>query len=371
MILLNDFARQWRDTSEDACAAFTAVGESGWYILGNEVRQFERELAALWQTDHAVGVASGLDAIEISLRVLGCTPGDRVLTTPISAFATTLAIVKAGGVPVFADVDASGSIDLDGAREAMHADPRIKFFLPVHLYGHALDLEKISAMQREFGVAVIEDCAQAVLARSREMPLGSIGRMAATSFYPTKNLGAMGDGGAILTGNEEYAKAARMFRDYGQSAKYRHSAIGYNSRLDELQAALLRRAGLPRLERWTERRRKIAQTYLDRIANPALRIPPAPAGSHSCWHLFPLLVPPEHKPAFLAHLKGRGIGAGEHYPVAIPDQPALAGAAFDIAACGIERARIFCCSEVSLPIHPYLNDSEIGVVVDAVNSWAP
>jgi dTDP-4-amino-4,6-dideoxygalactose transaminase len=369
VILLNDFKRQWRDTRDDAMAAFAAVGESGWYILGRQVEHFERELADFWDMKYAVGVASGLDALEISLKVLGCRPGDKVLTTPLSAFATTLAIVKAGGIPVFADTGALGSIDLEAARAALQADRGIKFFIPVHLYGHALDLDALADIERDFGVNIIEDCAQCIGAHWNGMTAGAAGRMAATSFYPTKNLGALGDGGAILTNSEDYATSARMFRDYGQSVKYRHDVIGYNSRLDELQAALLCRVSLPRLNAWTARRREIAAAYIERIQNPRVRIPAPPAGSDSCWHLFPVLVPPGHKRSFIEHLKNRGIASGEHYPVAIPDQKALDGTPFEIASSGVESARQFCRSELSLPVHPYLAGDEIAAVVDAVNAW--
>jgi hypothetical protein len=197
-ILLNDFVSQWREVGADAQAALQRVGESGWLILGREVKGFEAELAAYCQLPHAVGCASGLDAIEIALRVLGLEPGDKVITTPLSAFATTLAIVRAGGVPVFVDVDGSGLLDLERVAHALSRDRAIKFCVPVHLYGHALDgraLERIAAMP---GVQLVEDCAQAIGAQSRGKPVGSIGAAAATSFYPTKNLGALGDGGALL-----------------------------------------------------------------------------------------------------------------------------------------------------------------------------
>ncbi|MDQ2842426.1 MAG: DegT/DnrJ/EryC1/StrS family aminotransferase [Acidobacteriota bacterium] len=369
MIGLNDFRRQWRETREDALAAFIATGESGWYVLGREVQQFESALAEYWELQHAVGVASGLDAIEIALRAAGCKPGDKVLTTPISAFATTLAIIKIGAEPVFADTDAFGLIDLDLARDVIRQNPRIRYFVPVHLYGYALDAERLGAIKHEFGATIIEDCAQSIGAQWKGMPTGAVGFMAATSFYPTKNLGAMGDGGAILTNNEESAQAARVLRDYGQSNKYRHDVVGYNSRLDELQAALLTRVSLPRLDRWTERRKELAAAYIAGIQNRAVRVLGSPVDSASCWHLFPVLVSPNRKPDFITHLRKRGIGAGEHYPIAIPDQKALSGVPCHIASNGIEQARLFCRSEVSLPIHPYLCDSEISAVLDAVNEW--
>jgi dTDP-4-amino-4,6-dideoxygalactose transaminase len=360
----SDFTRQWADTREDLTAAFLATAASGRYVLGREVEQFERELAAVWGMPRAVGVASGLDAIEISLRALGCKAGDKVLTTPLSAFATTLAIVKLGAVPVFADVDGYGLIDLDQARQAIERDPSIRYFVPVHLYGHALDRERLAGLRRDFDVVIVEDCAQSIGACWRGSPAGSAGHAAATSFYPTKNLGAMGEGGAILSSDESFLDQVRMLRDYGQRSKFHHAAIGYNSRLDELQAAMMRRAGMPRLSRWIARRREIAARYIREIRNASVRVPGVPPGSQSSWHQFPVLA--ARKGEFVKHLNRCGIAPGEHYPVAIPDQEARF--AFEIAGT-VDRAREFCASEVSLPVHPYLTDEEAAAVIDAVNAF--
>ena len=368
MILLNDFQRQWEDTREASLAAFTAFGESGWYILGDEVKAFEEALARRWGMEHCVGVASGLDAIEICLRTLGCKPGDKVLTTPLSAFPTTLAAMKLGAVPVFVDTDEFGLIDLAACRAAIAAHPEIRFFVPVHLYGHALDMECLCRLAAETGITTVEDCAQSIGADYKGIATGLAGRMAATSFYPTKNLGAMGDGGAILTNNADYATEARMLRNYGQSAKYRHDVIGYNSRLDEIHACLLRRVLLERLPVWNERRRCVAAAYLKGIENPAIRPMGTPAGSNSCWHLFPVLVAPERKTDFMAWLKSRQVACAEHYPIPIPDQQALRGLPVEVFG-GLEAARRICGSEVSLPIHPYLQDKEVAQVIGVCNAW--
>jgi dTDP-4-amino-4,6-dideoxygalactose transaminase len=348
-IQANDFRRQWEDLREDALAAFEKVGASGWYVLGEEVLGFEQALAALWGFPHAAGVASGLDAIEISLRALGCGPGDRVLTTPISAFATTLAIVKIGAVPVFVDTDDQGLIDLERCDDVLRKRSDIRFFVPVHLYGFSLDPSALRRLRDKHGLSMVEDCAQL---------LKAAGDLAATSFYPTKHLGAMGDGGAILMQDAALDTRVRALRDYGQKSKYRHDVIGYNSRLDELQAAYLRRACLPRLERWLSRRREIAAEYLKGIQNAAVRLPVPPEGSDPSWHLFPIWIDPARR---------NGFGA-IHYPIAIPDQKALDGVPFE-APDGYENARRLCASEVSLPIHPYLNDGEVAKVIAAVNSF--
>jgi dTDP-4-amino-4,6-dideoxygalactose transaminase len=223
-------------------------------------------------------------------------------------------------------------------------------------------------MRDEFGLRIVEDCAQSILATYGGTAAGSIGQMAATSFYPTKNLGAMGDGGAILTGDENLAARARRLRDYGQAGKYQHLEIGYNSRLDELQAALLRRVHLPRLSRWTEQRREVAARYTRGIQHDGICPMGSPRESHSCWHLFPVRVDPERKRDFLAWLKSRGVAAGEHYPIVIPDQAAMRSATHEVIG-DCARARRIARSQVSLPVHPYLSEEEINRVIDVCNQW--
>ena len=368
MILLNDFRRQWEHLGDRVLAAVAAAGEEGWYILGRNVAEFEEALARLWRRRFAVGVGSGLDALEISLRVLGCRAGDKVLTTPLSAFASTLAILKIGAVPVFADTDCSGHLDLGLCREVLRRREDIRFLLPVHLYGNALDTGALRELRAEFGLRVVEDCAQAVMATSAGEPAGAAGQMAATSFYPTKNLGALGDGGAILTDEEAFDRMARVLRDYGQTEKYRHDEVGYNSRLDELQAAVLNRVYLPELAGWTARRRAIARRYREGIRSSCVACLEAPRGSESAYHLFPVLVARGGKPEFMAHLRSHGMVCGEHYPVLICDQKALDGVPWEMAAPP-DRARRIAESEVSLPVHPYLTDDEVDGVIDAVNGW--
>ena len=370
MIQMNDFRRQWAEVRESALAAMEEVGSSGHYILGNQLRVFEERLASAWGLPHAVGVGSGLDAIEISLRMLGCARGDRVLTTPVSAFATTLAIVKLGAIPVFVDTDAQGLIDLPRCADLLRRRPDIRFFVPVHLYGHVLPISELRRIRDEFGLMMVEDCAQSCGALSFSEPSGSAGQLAATSFYPTKNLGAMGDGGAILTGDRALDAKARALRDYGQTAKYGHEHVGYNSRLDELQAAYLNQACLPRLEQWTARRRAIANSYLDGIRNAGVRTFVAPEGSLANWHLFPVFVAPALREGFVGHLRSEGVVTGVHYPAPIPDQPALANVSLELAGeCA--NARTVCRSETSLPIHPYLTEEEVARVIQAVNAWRP
>ena len=368
-ISMNDFARQWQDTSEHVLEAVREVGESGWYVLGKQVAAFEVALGAQLDAAHVIGCASGLDAIELALRALGLRPGQKVLTTPTSAFATTLAVVRAGGVPVFVDVDESGLLDLERAAQCLAADPSIRFVLPVHLYGHALELARLEQLAQRFEVVIVEDCAQAIGARSAGRPVGSVGRAAALSFYPTKNLGALGDAGALLTPVSEVAAHARRLRDYGQSTRFVHETIGLNSRLDELHAAILLRAFLPKLPGWTARRRMLAQRYTSALeGHRYVRPLPVPAGSESVWHLYPVTVAPAQRAALQAHLQACGVPSGVHYPKTIPSQPALREVPFEVHGA-LARAEALAQSELSLPIHPYLSDDEAVRVIEPVRSF--
>lgn len=367
-VLMNDFRRQWAEIGKDTLSATERVGASGWYILGDEVQSFESKLAAAIGREHVVGCASGLDGIEIALRALGIKPGDRVLTTALSAFATTLAIVRAGGVPVFVDVDEYGLLDLERCYSVLERDSAIRYLVPVHLYGHALDLDRLASIKQKFGLRVVEDCCQAVGASGRTRLVGSVGDASALSFYPTKNLGALGDAGAVVTDDPEIAATCRTLRDYGQSAKYEHRALGLNSRLDELHAAILNTALLPRWARWTERRRTIASAYLRRIENPAIDIPGSPQSSNSVWHLFPILVAADTREGFRAYLNAANIGNAIHYPNLISQQPALMSIPFE-RADPLTRTERYCRTEVSIPIHPHMSDDDVERVISTVNYW--
>lgn len=361
-VAANDFVRQWQTVREDALAAVERVGRSGWLVLGEEVAAFERELAEWWGVPHAVGVASGLDALEIALRCAGVAPGARVLSTPLTAFATTLAIVRAGAVPVWCDVDDSGSLDLDAAAAALRADRSIRALLPVHLYGHPLDLAALEGLAAEHGVALVEDCAQSAGAERGGRPTGLVGAAAGTSLYPTKNLGAMGDGGVLLTRDAALAERARSLRDYGQTARYEHAELGLNSRLDELQAAILRSALLPRLDGWLARRGAIAERYTAALAGSRLR-PIVAGGGRSAHHLYPVEVL-DGDPAEVAQgLVARGVRVGRHYPFVCPDQPAARGVGEALG--GLPVARRLAARELSLPIHPQLRDDEVDRVLAA------
>lgn len=364
-IQLNDFKRAWAEIGQTVASATERVGASGWYVLGREVERFETALAAWWPCAAAIGVGNGLDALEIALRCLSIGPGHKVLTTPLSAFATTLAIVRAGATPVFVDIDDRGLIDLEAAGRRL-AVGDISAILPVHLYGHPVDLDHLQELAEHFAVPVLEDCAQSAGARWNSRPTGSVSGIAATSFYPTKNLGALGDGGAVLATDPTHFERARSLRSYGEKGRYRHVEAGLNSRLDELQAAILADAMLPNLDRWNRRRREIAGRLLSELPRSITTLHPQ-AAADPCWHLFPVRVSADQRDSFRRHLADSGVPTGVHYPHTIVDQPVLASAQFE--APPLPRAKAWVEQVVSLPIHPWLNDSEVETIVRTCQTW--
>ena len=359
-VAANDFARQWEQIGADALAAVQRVGRSGRLVLGEEVAGFEAEIARWWGVAYAVGVASGLDALEIALRCADIGPGDRVLTTPLTAFATTLAILRAGATPVWCDVDDSGAMDLAAAHAVLRSDVTIRAVVPVHLYGHPMAPSALETLATEHDVVVVEDCAQSAGARRDGRPTATAGRIAATSLYPTKNLGAMGDGGVVLTDDEAVAERARAVRNYGQQRRDHHVEPGLNSRLDELQAAILRSAHLPRLDGWLARRASIAERYVEALEGSSLR-PLRPAGGQSANHLFAVEVTDGDALRRARDLAAAGVAVGRHYPVLCCDQPACRGAG--VAIGDLPTARRIAAAELSLPVHPHLTDDEVEHVV--------
>ena len=342
--------------------AIKRVIDSGWFILGPEVERFEEAFAEASGTTHAVGVGTGTDAITLTLRALDIGPGDEVITAPLSAAYSALAVMMAGARPVFADIDPE-RLTLDPAATEAAITPRTKAIMPVHLYGQAADLTAFAAIAARHRLALVEDCAQAHLATSEGRPIGTIGVAAAFSFYPTKNLGALGDAGAVLTGDAALAGRIKRLRNGGQTTRYHHLEAGANSRLDEIQAAILR-ARLPFLSGWTARRRALAATYRAHLAPRGVTVPREFDCGH-VYHLFPMLTP--HRDAVQRHLAASGIETFIHYPVPIPQQPALATTTPQ--DCPV--ANRACAEVLSLPIYPGLSDADAGAVVAALNAFSP
>jgi dTDP-4-amino-4,6-dideoxygalactose transaminase len=355
-----DLGRQVAWMRSELEAATARVLESGRFLLGEEGDALEREFAAACGAAHAVGVASGTDAVELALRAVGVQPGDEVVTQANTCVPTVTGIVRAGGRPVLCDADPrSGAIDL-GSLEAALGE-RTRAVVPVHLYGQCADTEAIVELCGPRGIAVVEDCAQAHAASLRGRGAGTIGAAGAFSFYPTKNLGALGDGGAVITGDRRVAERLRLLRHYGQVDRYRHESFGVNSRLDEIQAAIVR-AKLPRLQGWTERRREIASTYSaalrDAPVEPLVELP----GRHHAFHLFVVLAPDRER--LRADLSDRGIDTLAHYPLPIHRQPAFAElSGGPVPLSGAEQLGE---SVLSLPLYPELREEEIDAVAAAV-----
>jgi dTDP-4-amino-4,6-dideoxygalactose transaminase len=266
--------------------AIARVVTRGWFILGPELDAFEEEFAAACRAPYAAGVGTGTDALAIALRALGIGPGDEVITSPLSAAYSALAIMMAGARPVFADIDPN-RLTLDPRAAAAAVTSRTAAIMPVHLYGQAADMRVIADVAARHNLAIVEDCCQAHLATCGGLPVGSDAAAAAYSFYPTKNLGALGDGGALTTRDPALLARVKRLRNGGQTDKYRHAEFGVNSRLDEMQAAILR-ARLPLLWRWTDRRRALARAYRDALARiDAVTVPPELDPGH-VYHLFPV-----------------------------------------------------------------------------------
>ncbi|MGE5834651.1 MAG: DegT/DnrJ/EryC1/StrS family aminotransferase [Acidobacteriota bacterium] len=349
----------------DAAAVRDAIDRvvaRGWFILGPELTAFEDEFAKASGSSYAVGVGTGTDAIALTLRALGIGPGDEVITAPMSAAFSALAIMMTGATPVFADLDPERLTMAPAATESA-ITPRTAAILPVHLYGQPADMTAFAAIASRHKLALVEDACQAHLATSGGRPVGTFGAAGAFSFYPTKNLGALGDGGAITTNDRALADKLKRLRNGGQTGKYEHVEFGVNSRLDEIQAAILR-ARLGFLGAWTARRRELARLYRRLLSGAPVAVPPEFDPGH-VYHLFPVLTPERDR--FQSHLQDAGVGTLVHYPKSIPRQDALRHLAN--APCPVaDRVADEVCS---IPLNPNLSDADVEVVAAAVQSWRP
>ena len=347
---------------EDDAAVRAAMGgviTRGWFVLGPEVEAFESEFAAASGASYATGVGNGTDAIALLLRAIDVKRGDEVIVPAMTAAYTALAVLAAGATPIFADVDAD-TLTLDPAACDAAVTSRTVAIIPVHLYGQAADMLALSAVARRHSLAMIEDCCQAHLATYDGVPVGTAGIGGAFSFYPTKNLGALGDGGAVITNDASTAARIRRLRNGGQVDRYQHVEPGINSRLDELHAAVLR-ARLPLLPRWTEQRRRLAAAYRRMLQHGAQPLEQRDPGH--VYHLFVVRSP--ERDALRTHLQSCGIETLIHYPTSVPQQPAFA--ALHPAECPIaaEAAQHI----VSLPLHPRLTETQVERISSAVDAF--
>jgi len=349
---------------EDAAAVHVAIDrviDRGWFVLGPELEAFEQEFAAACSVLYAVGVGTGTDAIALALRALGIGPGDEVITSPLSAAYSALAIMMAGARPVFADIDPE-RMTLDPAAAAAAVTSRTAALLPVHIYGQSADMDALSDLARRHNLAIVEDCCQAHLATCAGRPVGTFGAAAAFSFYPTKNLGALGDGGAVTTADAALAERVKRLRNGGQTDRYHHEVPGVNTRLDEIQAAILR-ARLPFLAGWTRQRRELAARYRSSLSQASAVHVPRELDAGHVYHLF--VVHARERERLRAHLDAHGIETLIHYPVPIPRQPAMAGV--DPAPCPL--ADQVCREVLSLPLHPALPPAAVDEAAAAIRAF--
>ena len=354
-----DLARQHAGVVDELKTAFDRVMVSSAFVLGEEVEQFEVEFAAYCGVRHCVGVGSGTAALAIMLKAAGIGPGDEVIVPAHTFIASALAVHHVGAVPVYVDVEhGSGLIDPEMAEAAI--GPRTAAILAVHLYGQACAIEPLRALVRRRGLLLLEDAAQAHGATYRGARVGSLGHAAAFSFYPSKNLGALGDGGAICTDDDGLAAQARRLRDLGRDGDGAHRVRGYNERLDGLQAAFLR-TKLPHLEAWTAARRAIAAEYVARLEGEVEVLEESP-DSPCTYHVFPIRV--SRRDDLMRELTRAGISTRIHYPLALPDQPALDD---PDPPRPVATARDWARRELSLPIFPGMTQDELDSVVRVVN----
>ncbi len=344
--------------------------DSGWYILGKQTSAFEQEFAGYLGAQHCVGVANGTDALHLALRACGVEAGDVVITVAHTAVATVAAIEMAGAAPLLVDIEpASFTINPESVEDAIKSwrgEGKIKAIMPVHLYGHPADMQAITAIARHYDLKIIEDCAQAHGATINGVKVGTFGDAAGFSFYPTKNLGALGDGGAVVSNDSEIAERARLLREYGWRERYVSAIAGFNSRLDELQSAILR-AKLKYLDEENARRREIALVYDERLAVASLRLPQRRGGIGHVYHQY--VVRSDERDRLREYLRERGIGALVHYPAPVHLQPAYRDrvAVHRNALPETEQAAR---QVLSLPMHPFLTDAEVERVCEAISGWS-
>jgi len=355
-----DLGAAYHELAAGLNAAAQRVLSSGWYLLGPEVTAFEEEFAAYCGAAHCVALGSGLDAIELSLRGMDIGPGDEVVVPSHTFIATWLGVAATGATPVPVEPDPD-TLNLDPGRLAAAITPRTKAIMPVHLYGQPADLDAIEAVAGD--IPVLEDAAQAHGAHYRGERVGSR-HAAAFSFYPGKNLGALGDGGALVTNSAELAERVRLLRNYGSRVKYQHEVKGTNSRLDELQAAMLR-VKLSCLDEWNDRRKAVATRYLTELSDvDDLVLPGVPDWADPVWHLF--VVRTRHRARLQELLGEAGVGTLIHYPVAAHRAPAFADAGWPAGSLPLaERAAD---EVVSLPMGPHLSDEQVTTVIAAVRA---
>lgn len=357
--LKREYAQYGREINE----AIERVLKSGVYILGEEVASFEKEFAAFCEAKHCVALASGTDALLLSLKALGIKPGDEVITVAHTFVSTALTISQLGAKPVFADIDPA-TYTIDPKDVERKITKKTKAIIPVHLYGHPASMEALRALAQTHGLKIVEDACQAHGARYRGKRVGTLGDIAAFSFYPSKNLGGYGDGGAVVTDNGELAKKVRQYRTYGGIERDRYETDGINSRLDEVQAAVLR-TKLARLERGNEKRRANAEQYRSHLDGIPITLPTVADGAESVYHQF--VIRAKSRDELREYLRGKGIQTGVHYPTPVHLQPVYASKGH--AAGELPVTEEIVKEIVSLPMCPFITEEELTAVADSTREF--
>lgn len=354
-----DLRAAYLELREELDAAYARVMDSGWYIMGPELESFEAEFAASSGSRHCVGVGNGLEALYLILAGLKIGEGDEVIVPAQTFVATWLAVSMCGATPVPVPCDPA-TYNLDPAKIEAAITSRTKAMMPVHLYGQPADMDPMNEIAARHGILVVEDAAQSHGALYRGRPCGSLGFAAGTSFYPGKNLGAFGDGGAVLTNDDALAETVRTLRNYGSKVKYHHLLKGRNARLDELQAALLR-VKLRKLKEWNDRRRRVASRYLEEMADCDILLPHVPDWADPAWHLF--VVRARERDRLQKNLASSGVQTLIHYPIPPHEQPCYEDANL---SCMFEETSALSRELLSLPMSPHMSNAQIDMVVDAV-----
>lgn len=363
-IPLLDLKAQYHSIKPEIDAAIAGVLESGQFVLGAEVAAFEEEFAAYCGTSECIALNSGTSALHLALLAAGVEPGDEVITVPFTFIASVAAIGYVGARPVLLDIDPSSfTIDPGAIEKAITA--RTRAILPVHLYGQPADMDPIMEVARRHGLVVIEDAAQAHGAKYKGVPVGGIGDLACFSFYPGKNLGAYGEGGAVTTGNVEFASTIRMLRDWGQDRKYHHVLRGFNYRMEGFQGAILR-VKLRHLEQWTEARRAGAARYNKLLADSGVETPKEMPWARHVYHVYTLRS--HYRDGLQAALQAEGIQTGVHYPVPVHLQPVYADLGYGRGA--FPNAEAAASQVLSLPLYPELSPEALAEVAAGVNRAA-
>lgn len=353
-----DLRRQYRTIGQEVDQAIRGVLESGQFILGPQVRAFENEMARYCGVTHTIGVASGTDALRLALEAVGVGPGCEVIVPPFTFVATAEMVSQLGATPVFADID-PGTYTIDPDQVARRLTPQTKAIIPVHLYGHPAAMEPIMELADRHGLWVIEDAAQAMGAEHGDRRVGAIGHLGCFSFFPTKNLGGYGDGGLVTTNNVEFADRIRMLRQHGSTEKYSHASLGWSSRLDELQAAVLR-VKLRHLDDWNGRRRAHARSYRKLLASVPVVLPFERVGDKAVYHLFTIRTP--HRDELQKFLADRGIQTMVYYRTPLHRQPVYR----EMDAGSLAESERVSREVLCLPIFPELEEAELEAVAGAV-----